>query len=195
MPARFHDQQTTRATAQSLTASEANSSESICWESTCVAAAHERIATSPSIEGSTAATPSTRSPAPEITEQSCHRPRPLPGRRWTDDTKPGFVVHIWSHFVQLAAFVAPPFYLLAKVLDLQSYRRALARDGPQRGRGSHAAPWRCWERCGRGRRRDHCGTCDRRRVYERSYAVPLVALSTVGVCCAGPLASMCARTT
>ena len=45
---------------------------------------------------------------------------PYQGGGWTDRLlNRGFAfVHIWSHFVQLAAFVAPPFYLLAKVLDL-----------------------------------------------------------------------------
>ena len=45
---------------------------------------------------------------------------PYQGSGWTDRLlNRGFAfVHIWSHFVQLAAFVAPPFYLLAKVLDL-----------------------------------------------------------------------------
>ena len=45
---------------------------------------------------------------------------PYQGAGWTDRLlNRGFAfVHIWSHFVQLAAFVAPPFYLLAKVLDL-----------------------------------------------------------------------------
>ena len=45
---------------------------------------------------------------------------PYQGTGWTDRLlNRGFAfVHIWSHFVQLAAFIAPPFYLLAKVLDL-----------------------------------------------------------------------------
>ena len=59
-------------------------------------------------------------PAPEIITAMSSTAAPYQGGGWTDRLlNRGFAfVHIWSHFVQLAAFIAPPFYLLAKVLDL-----------------------------------------------------------------------------
>ena len=158
---------------------------------------HERVATTASIEGSTAATPSTR-PQHQRSQNSHVVDRgPYQGAGWTDRLlNRGFAfVHIWSHFVQLAAFVAPPFYLLAKVLDLP-----IIPTGTAFGMGLNAGA-ACY--CGAmevlGATRD---AGDDGIIVAPVTAVVFMSVATrfewsllyqfVGVCCVGPLASMCA---
>ena len=122
---------------------------------------------------------------------------PYQGTGWTDRLlNRGFAfVHIWSHFVQLAAFIAPPFYLLAKVLDLP-----IIPTGTAFGMGLNAGA-ACY--CGAmevlGATRD---AGDDGIVVAPVTAVVFMSAATlyewsllhqfVGVCCVGPLASVCA---
>ena len=122
---------------------------------------------------------------------------PYQGSGWTDRLlNRGFAfVHIWSHFVQLAAFIAPPFYLLAKVLDLP-----IIPTGAAFGMGLNAGA-ACY--CGAmevlGATRD---AGDDGIVVAPVTAVVFMSAATlyewsllyqfVGVCCVGPLASVCA---
>ena len=122
---------------------------------------------------------------------------PYQGAGWTDRLlNRGFAfVHIWSHFVQLAAFIAPPFYLLAKVLDLP-----IIPTGTAFGMGLNAGA-ACY--CGAmevlGATRD---AGDDGIIVAPVTAVAFMSVATrfewsllyqfVGVCCVGPLASMCA---
>ena len=166
-------------------------------ESTCVAAAHERVATSASIEGSTAATPSTR-PQHQRSQNSHVIDRgPLPGRRLDGSIiKPGLRVR--PHLVALRParrVHSPPFYLLAKVLDLP-----IIPTGTAFGMGLNAGA-ACY--CGAmevlGATRD---AGDDGIIVAPVTAVVFMSVATrfewsllyqfVGVCCVGPLASMCA---
>ena len=122
---------------------------------------------------------------------------PYQGSGWTDRLlNRGFAfVHIWSHFVQLAAFIAPPFYLLAKVLDLP-----IIPTGTAFGMGLNTGA-ACY--CGAmevlGATRD---AGDDGIVVAPVTAVAFMAVATFyewsllyqffGVCCVGPLASVCA---
>ena len=122
---------------------------------------------------------------------------PYQGAGWTDRLlNRGFAfVHIWSHFVQLAAFIAPPFYLLAKVLDLP-----IIPTGTAFGMGLNAGA-ACY--CGAmevlGATRD---AGDDGIIVAPVTAVAFMSVATrfewsllyqfVGVCCVGPLASLCA---
>jgi len=136
-------------------------------------------------------------PAPEIITAMSSTAAPYQGGGWTDRLlNRGFAfVHIWSHFVQLAAFIAPPFYLLAKVLDLP-----IIPTGTAFGMGLNAGA-ACY--CGAmevlGATRD---AGDDGIIVAPVTAVAFMSVATrfewsllyqfVAVCCVGPLASLCA---
>ena len=119
---------------------------------------------------------------------------PYQGAGWTDRLlNRGFAfVHIWSHFVQLAAFIAPPFYLLAKVGPPNT------PTGTALGM-AHAGAAHCGAMEVLGATRD---AGDDGIIVAPVTAVAFMSVATrcdwsllyqfFGVCCVGPLSSICA---